>query len=362
MKLVKWLGLATSLILLSPVTVEAYQTPIEDKEVDVVELVEHFSGIHELMNSTDGVYYDEYIFDGHIIQVYNGQSVAWLDGKVTPFRTAKVEGVLVPQSYKVRTSMRDTKLPVEFFVEHFGYSIDGDQLVFDEKPIKVEEVEEIELEQPEIDVVVEDDEPTDITEEEDNTSPIVSDGEEKDELVDEEQKEDEQPVESKPEELGNLAIDIDLKDVPLDTPETSKIVKVIDGHEFTFDFQSEASMSISLKGQDKTKTVNYIVDKKQTITFEINNGDYYTLDIEIKDTRKPKLTTEVVWKRVKDIHPEIVMNSGNGEIKLTYESPDMESVRIVLDDLERLLVELDIKRFSLDSDDNNFKINFNLFD
>lgn len=360
MKLVKWLGLATSLILLSPVTVEAYQTPIEDKEVDVIELVEHFSGIHELMNSTDGVYYNEYIFDGHIVQIYNGQSVAWLDGKVTPFRTAKVEGVLVPQSYKVRTLMRDTKLPVEFLVEHFGYSIDGDHLVFDEKPIKVEEVEEVELEQPETDVVVETDEPTDITEDVNNTSPIVSDIEEED--TDEEQKEDEQPVESKPEDLGRLTIDIDLKDVPLDTPETSKIVRVIDGHEFTFDFQSKASMNISLKGQDKTKTVDYIVDKKQTISFEINNGDYYTLDIEIKDTRKPKLTTEVVWKRVKDVHPEIVMNSGEGEIELTYENPDMESVQIVLDDLERLFSELDIKRFSLDSHDNNFKINFNLFD
>ena len=56
---------AALLMAIMPSAVSAYETPIEDNQVPIETIVNHFNGESNMDRDEDGQYYNEYIFNGH---------------------------------------------------------------------------------------------------------------------------------------------------------------------------------------------------------------------------------------------------------------------------------------------------------
>lgn len=361
MKKTKWLVLLVFLGILQPETVQAYQTPVDKDVVEISEIVEYFNGEKNEMNYEEGQYYNEYIFDGHIIQMFNGQTIVWLDGEIVPYRTIKVDGVILPQSYHVKNIMNDTRIPAEFFVDHFGYEIEDGMLVYGDEPVEVEEtkskVEKAEetVEEP----VIEVDDKEEIQENHTEEDTKIEDTEKEKE---EEKKEEEDDNEVIPVEIGKLEFELDLINIPFYKTEDTGLKKSVNGKDVVVYFESNEDIVIKQLGTSNAQTLKNASEGNHSVQLKNEDNNYYTIEVNIVDSRAKGLTSETVLRHIKAINQDIVMQSGGGTIQLMYKNEDTESKNMVLRELENTLSFFGLQQFDLAEEAESFEVNFNLHD
>lgn len=362
---------AALLMAVMPSAVSAYETPIEDNQVPIETIVNHFNGESNMDRDEDGQYYNEYIFNGHIIQIYSGQSIAWVDGETVPFLIEEKDGVLLPKPYRMSNSFSSPMLPAEFFVNNFGYEIDGNSLIFDELPeVEEDDITEV-TEAITEDVTETPEEAVETIESPVNDENNPNETEESDTEIDDQPTIPEEPkeAEEKPEEpeeepveVGKLNLSADVRNMGLNNSIETGIKGHIDSQEFVAYFENENSLAVHWLNKKHTKTV-LVQSDNHTVTFPVSESEFYTIHIDIQDTRNTGLRTETVIRYVKLIDDSIVIHSGNNQVTLTYSNENSKELQDTMLSLENTLSFLGVEQFKLDdTQTDTFVVQFHLHD
>lgn len=370
MKNIKWLGVLGVTAAFFPTTVSAYETPIEDNEVQIMNIVNHFSGEHKMERDENDGYYNEYIFDGHIIQMYSEQSVLWVDGEVVPYITEEVDGVYLPQSYRVKGFMKEPTIPVEVFERYLDYEVKDEYLIFDERPEKKPEDEQeadgadVETEE-ELTIIEEENTVEDTTKPEEEKTILKKDKKENpnqdttQDLTSNDKEESKEP-ERKVKELGHINFEVDLKNYGLHLTLESGLIENVNGQTFTAFFENENTLQINHKDQHQIISLTDGIQKD--IQFENEVGDFYLVSVKVIDSRKDGLNMSTVIPYVKKVNQDIIIHSGDNTVNLTFEHEDPSTLSKTLSELEQVLSFLGIQQFGLEKEEGKFLIDFHLHD